>query len=72
MRLHLQHYHEEEMKKLKEYEKTAAAAENKSNELPGAGSGVSRSSGGIVEFFNKPSNSSKPRVRNPYPPKSVA
>lgn len=72
MRLHLQNYHKEEMKKLKEYEKTAAAAENKSNEPSGAESGVSRSSRGIVDFFNKPSNSSKPRVKNPYPPKSFA
>jgi hypothetical protein len=70
-RLHQKHHHPEEMKKLKEYD-TAAAAENKSKERPGAGSGVSRSSGGIVDFFNKPSNPLKPRVRNPYPPKSSA
>ncbi|KZS15309.1 Uncharacterized protein APZ42_019155 [Daphnia magna] len=66
MRLYLENHHKEEMEKLQDYEKTAAG--NKSKKP----SGMSRSSGGLFDFFNKPSNSSKPRVKNPYPQKILA
>ncbi|KAI9550796.1 hypothetical protein GHT06_006749 [Daphnia sinensis] len=56
MRLHPENHHKEEMKKMQDYEKTAAEKKVR----------------GLVDFFNKPYNSSKPCSKNLYPQKSLA